>query len=223
MLKRDITYTNPFTEQEVTETHYFHISKADLVRMQLEEHKTSYHTKDGQELTGMHAKLMRILESEDGKAIMEVFEDLIQRSYGIKDGERFRKTAQIWEDFRATEAYSQLFFELTTNAELGAEFFNGVVPHNLDQIAMEVARHATDAAADGAASVADPTGLTTPTPEANADAAVTEAPGPDPELRKRDIANATSENPVVLTRAELTEMDHQVLTSGLADGRFKLS
>jgi hypothetical protein len=50
MLKKRITFTNPFTDQEVTEEHYFHISKADLVEMEMEEHSARY-MKDGEELT----------------------------------------------------------------------------------------------------------------------------------------------------------------------------
>ena len=103
MLKKTITYTNPFTEKEVTEEHYFHISKADLVEMEMEEHGAKY-MKDGNELTGMQAKLQKIIDSEDGKAIMTEFKDIIRRSYGKKDGDRFLKSKDIWEDFAATEA-----------------------------------------------------------------------------------------------------------------------
>jgi hypothetical protein len=38
LVKKTITYMNPFTEKMVTEEHYFHISKADLVEMEMEEH-----------------------------------------------------------------------------------------------------------------------------------------------------------------------------------------
>jgi hypothetical protein len=138
LIERKITYTNPFTDEEVTETHYFHISKADLVEMEMEEHNAAYRAKNGQELTGMQAKLQRIIDSEDGKAIMFEFKDMIRRAYGIRDGNSFRKSAEIWDQFSSTEAFSQLLFELCTNAQKGAEFFNGVVPGNLEQIAAEV-------------------------------------------------------------------------------------
>jgi hypothetical protein len=118
LLKRDITYENPFTGGQVTETHYFHISKTDLVEMELEEHGNTY-VKDGEELTGMQAKLQRIVDSEDGKAIMAEFKDIIRRAYGRKEGERFRKSQEIWDDFAASEAFSQLLWELCTQAEAG--------------------------------------------------------------------------------------------------------
>lgn len=218
MLKRDITYENPFTEKQVTEEHFFHISKADLVEMEIEETGTTY-TKDGDELTGMQAKLQRIVDTLDGKAIMAEFKDIIRRSYGIKDGDRFRKSREIWDDFASTEAFSQLLFELCTKPDEAAAFINGVVPHNLDQIAAEVqaeAEKATQQAAyvEAAKSTGHPS-----------DTAAQPAPPPfeDTTERQRDISQATPEKPVTLTPDEVQAMDSDELKSGVATGRYRLN
>lgn len=208
MLKKTITYENPFTEKEVTEEHYFHISKADLVEMEMEEHGVTYE-KDGETLTGMQAKLQRIVDSQDGKAIMFEIKDIIRRSYGRKDGDSFRKSLTIWEEFAATEAFSQLLFELCTNAEAAAEFMNGVVPSNLEKIADDIRAQAEKAQANGGTSQ-PPMG---PRP------AIVEAK----INREKEIASATSDNPVTLTQAEIVEMESSDLQTGLASGRFKLS
>lgn len=142
MLKKDITYENPFTNDMVTETHYFHISKADLIQMEMEESSETYTDESGKQLTGMQAKLQRIVDSKDGKEIIEQIRDIIRRSYGLKDGDRFRKSAEIWEDFASSEAYAQLLFDLCTDAGNASEFMNGVIPHNLEQIAAEVVEKA---------------------------------------------------------------------------------
>lgn len=210
MLKKTITYDNPFTDKEVTEEHYFHISKADLVQMEMEEHGTRYE-KDGKELTGMQAKLQRIVDAQDGKAIMEEIRDIIRRSYGKKEGDRFLKSQAIWDDFASTEAYSQLIFDLCTDAAAAAEFMNGIVPSNLDKIADEVRAQALAIAQSDGETVQPPMG---PRP------ASAEQSGSN---REQEIAAATSENPVTLTRAELTEMEETQLRSGLAEGRYKLS
>lgn len=233
MIKRTITYENPFTEEKVTETHYFHISKADLVEMELEEHKDTYVNRKGEELTGMQAKLTRIAEAEDGKAIIDTTKDLIRRAYGIKDGEKFRKSAAIWDEFSSSEAFSQLFFELTTDAEKSAEFMNGIIPNNLDQIAEEVKQAAAKADAaeklgtrEPTPAEGDPTGLITPTPPANEDHAREASPFENPDLadlRAKAIINATPEDPVTLTQNEVVAMDHTKMKEGLSDGRFKLS
>jgi hypothetical protein len=205
LLKKTITYENPFTRKEVTEEHYFHISKSDLIEMEMEEHGQSY-VKDGDTLTGMQAKLQRIMDTKDGKAIMSEIKDIIRRSYGRKDGDNFRKTAEIWEEFSSTEAFSQLLFELCTDPGMAAEFINGVVPHNLEAIAEDIRKKAELAQANG--DTAQP------------------PMGPRPEAAQRasDPTGFTEKTtPRVLTKAEVVEMDSNELKSGLAEGRYKLS
>jgi hypothetical protein len=96
LLKKSITYENPFTQQEVTEEHYFHISKADMVEMEMEEHAEKYTKWDkvlnkNVEFTGIQAKIQRLVDTEDGKTIMTILKDLILRAYGKKEGDRFVK------------------------------------------------------------------------------------------------------------------------------------
>lgn len=206
MLKKIITYQNPFTEQEVSEEHYFHISKADLVEMEMEEHSNEYTDKKGEKLTGMQAKLQRIVDSQDGKAIMSEIKDMIRRSYGRKSGDRFLKSKEIRDDFASSEAFSQLFFDLCTDAKASAEFMNGIIPSNLEQIAAEVRQKAEEESRLVAKS--EPTQEET----VKRDFSVERAQGvlTDPEVR-------------VLTTAEIVEMDKDELQSGLATGRYKLN
>ncbi|MDO4845861.1 MAG: hypothetical protein Q3977_04525, partial [Oscillospiraceae bacterium] len=73
------------------------------------------------------------MKDHDGKRIMETIKDLILRSYGEKstDGKRFVKTAEMRDTFAQTEAYSDLFMELVTDAEKAAEFVNGIIPKDV--------------------------------------------------------------------------------------------
>lgn len=232
MLKRDITYTNPFTDQEVTETHYFHISKADLITMEMEEHGSTY-VKDGEELTGMLAKLQRIVDSEDGKAIMREFKDIISRAYGKKEGDRFLKSQEISDRFLASEAYSQLLWELCTQANASAEFVNGIIPKNLNEIAEDVRKQAElrakgiEAQATAKAAAAPAQGDTPAESEAIAAVErVSDATGgdfPKEQTLAERIDVATAENPAVLTEADVSAIDSDTLKSGLATGRIKLS
>lgn len=127
MLKREITYTN-FDNVEVTETFCFHLSKAELIELEVE-------TPDG-----LEAHLTKVSQSQDGKLIIQTMKDLILKSYGIRDGNRFRKSAQIREDFECSEAYSELFMLMATDATAAAEFVVGIMPANLDQ---DIARMTT--------------------------------------------------------------------------------
>ena len=122
MLKKSITYED-FDGNEVTEEFHFHLSKADLVELEM--------SKRG----GLEAWLKRVSESQDGAAIMAEFKKLIGISIGKKspDGRRFEKNLDIRNDFMQSPAYDVLFMELVTDPTKAAEFVNGIIPANLDK------------------------------------------------------------------------------------------
>ena len=117
MLKKTITYLD-YNGTERTEDFYFNLTKAEVAEMEL--------STEG----GLAKKFERIIAAKDSKQIIEIFKDLILRSYGEKspDGKRFIKTQEAREAFEQTEAYSDLFIELASNAESGSAFVNGIVP-----------------------------------------------------------------------------------------------
>lgn len=117
MIKKTITYTD-YKGNERTEDFYFHLTRAEVTRMEM---STS---------GGLSEMINRIIEAQDAPSLISVFEDIIQKSYGVKtlDGRGFVKKKEDLESFMATEAYSQLFMELVTDAEAAAKFINGVFP-----------------------------------------------------------------------------------------------
>jgi hypothetical protein len=129
MIKKTITYSD-FNGNERTEDFYFNLTKAEITKMELS-------TKGG-----LAEMIQRIVAAQDTPAIIEVFEDLIKRAYGVKtpDGRGFIKRADDLEAFMATEAYSQLFMELATDADAAANFVNGVVPADMAKAAAEASK-----------------------------------------------------------------------------------
>jgi hypothetical protein len=127
VLKKTITYTN-FNDEEVTEDHFFHLSKAELVELEM-SHKE-----------GLSEALQKIIAAEDGKAIIKEFKGIILGSYGQRspDGKRFVKTQELRDEFESSEAYSTLFMELVTNTDAAIEFINGIVPQGLEQDAAKI-------------------------------------------------------------------------------------
>lgn len=126
MLKKTITYTD-YNGTERTENYYFNLSKAELTEMELST-------------TGGFAELIQnIIDAQDGPAIMKIFKDIILKAYGEKspDGKRFIKSDELSTAFSQTEAYSELFMELVTDAEKASEFINTIIPAD---IAAEAAR-----------------------------------------------------------------------------------
>lgn len=119
MLKKTITYTD-FNEMERTQDFYFNLTKIELMKMEA--------SVDG----GLAEKLKRISAAQDGVAIMEVMEDLIRRSFGVKTADGgFVKRPEDLAAFVSTEAYSNLFMELVTDADAAVNFVKGILPADL--------------------------------------------------------------------------------------------
>lgn len=117
MLAKPITYTD-YNGDTLTETFYFNLSKAEIAELQL--------THPG----GYAEYLQRIIDARDQAELVKAFKDLIMISYGVKseDGKHFRKSDQISKDFEQSEAYSELFIELLSDADAAANFVNGIMP-----------------------------------------------------------------------------------------------
>lgn len=120
MLKKTITYTD-YDGNERKEDFYFNLNKAEIMEMEM---STS---------GGMAEMLQKIVDSQDAPAIIKAFKELVLKSYGQKspDGKRFIKNATLREEFEQTEAYSQIFMELATNADEAAKFVNGIIPNDV--------------------------------------------------------------------------------------------
>lgn len=117
MLKKAITYTD-YNGVERTEDFYFNLSKAEIMEMEMST-------------TGGLAELIqKVVQTQDAPAIVKIFKDLILKAYGEKspDGKRFIKSSELTQAFEQTEAYSNLFMELATDADAAAKFVNGIIP-----------------------------------------------------------------------------------------------
>ena len=118
MLKKTITYTD-YNGVERTEDFYFNLTKAELMEMEIGT------------TGGMADMIKRIIDAKDAPAIIKIFKELVLKAYGEKsaDGKRFVKSEEISNGFAQTEAYSQLFLELATDADAAAAFVNGIIPN----------------------------------------------------------------------------------------------
>ena len=82
---------------------------------------------------GLSNMITRITETNDYAELSRILKDLIRRSYGVKsdDGKRFVKSPAMTEEFMQTEAYSEMFTELVTDAGATSEFIQGIIPQKL--------------------------------------------------------------------------------------------
>ena len=120
MLKKTITY-HDYNGVEYTQDFYFNLSKAEIMEMEMGT------------TGGLAEMITKIVAAQDAPAIIKIFKDLILKSYGEKsaDGKRFIKSDEISTAFTQTEAYSELFMELATDAEAAAAFVNGIIPSDM--------------------------------------------------------------------------------------------
>lgn len=126
MFKDTITYVD-YDNNEQTEDIFFNLNKVELTKLM-------YSTPGG-----LDKKLEKIIErihKQDMDVVGEMvdfFEDLIKRSYGIKsdDGKRFIKSEDITNSFLQSEAYSTFFEKLFTDPNLVTSFTNGIMPSDI--------------------------------------------------------------------------------------------
>lgn len=121
MLKKTINFTD-MNGQPRSGEFYFNLTKAETMM---------WLTTAG-EYT-LDKVLLRLSEERNGKKIMEMFEDIIHRSYGKKslDGVYFEKNEQLWQEFYQSNAYSEMFVELVTDAKKAADFVRAIIPSDI--------------------------------------------------------------------------------------------
>lgn len=120
MFKITKTYTD-FNGNERKEDFYFHLTEAEVLKMQLGT------------TGGLAETIQRLIDLQDGPAILSIFEDLVMKAYGVKsaDGREFIKNQAIRDSFAQTQAYSDIYVELATDADKASKFINGILPANL--------------------------------------------------------------------------------------------
>ena len=114
MYTEERTYIN-FNGDEVTGVFRFNLTEAELSKLFL--------TTEG----GLEDYLKKITEENDRKKLIEIYEELLDMSYGEKtaDGD-FMKSPEILAKFKAKAVYSDFYMDWLTDADKASEFINGI-------------------------------------------------------------------------------------------------
>lgn len=121
MLKKTIKYTD-YNGVNREELFYFNLTKAEIMEMEMST------------VGGFAEMIEKVVAAQDMPTLIKTFKDLILKAYGEKspDGRGFIKYDDdgrpLSRKFEQTEAYSELFMELATDAEAATAFINGIVP-----------------------------------------------------------------------------------------------
>lgn len=129
MYIKEIKYTD-YNGNERTEKHYFNLNETELTKMELSING------------GFTAYMDQLLEAQDTSRMMQIVDEIIDRSYGRKslDGHLFEKSPQILAEFKASEAYNKFFIETAMDQEKVTEFILGVMPDNFQAKMAEAAK-----------------------------------------------------------------------------------
>lgn len=126
MLKQTIKYTD-YNGVEREEAFWFNLNKAELMEMEMST------------VGGFAEMIEKIIAAQDTPTLVKIFKEFILKAYGEKspDGRGFMKLDEygrpLSRKFVQTEAYSELFMKLSTDAEAAAAFINGIVPAEFTQ------------------------------------------------------------------------------------------
>ena len=117
MFKYTATFTD-YNGEERTEDFYFNLSKAELMEMNLRK------------AGGFESWIQRVINAEDQETLVDTFKQIVLSAYGEKDetGRRFIKSPELSKAFSETEAYSDLFMKLVTDADFASEFCTKICP-----------------------------------------------------------------------------------------------
>lgn len=143
MIKKTISFVD-FNNTTRSEEHYFNLTKADVVQMEL-----------GAKGNSLTEYLQQVVNSENGAELLAVLDDFLSKSYGVKsvDGRNFMKSPEIYAQFRSSNAYSEFFMEMLENPTEMARFFTELINVNSavnpDLSPSEQARQASEALMQG--------------------------------------------------------------------------
>jgi len=153
MLKKEMTYED-YDGKSVTETLYFHLSKPELIELEL-----SYPE-------GIEAALKKMVEEENRSSILAFFKKIVLLAYGVRaeEGKRFIKSEEVSLAFSQTNAYNELYMLFFTDSDEAIKFLKGILPNDLsEQVNEEDLKQRMIAVGKSsvAEEVIDPTTLTT--------------------------------------------------------------
>jgi hypothetical protein len=155
MLKKTIEFKD-LEGKTHTRDFYFHIKKDLLIEQEM--------IHEG----GFKARLQGIIDSKNGRQIMDAFKEIIAMSVGEKseDGLSFLQSKERSEWFMGTDAYTEFFMELVTDADGAAKFINAIMPSDVEQAAAKMEARMKRAGLDMAADTTqDSATANLPTPD----------------------------------------------------------
>jgi hypothetical protein len=100
------------------------------VQLELEAQEES-----GNPELGYGEYIQRVVKSNNGAAIMNLFKELLQSSCGFREGNEFIQSEEYSERFINSAAFDALLTIFLTNPDEASVFVNGIMPRELMELA----------------------------------------------------------------------------------------
>lgn len=116
MLAEKIKYVD-LDGQELEETFYFNLSKAEMVELELI-------------YGGLEDYMNRLVQDRNTAELVKFYKAFILKAYGERgvDRKRFIKSQELRDKFEQTDAFSELFCKLTLDIDYAKRFLMGILP-----------------------------------------------------------------------------------------------
>lgn len=127
MIQLTRTYKD-FNGNERTEDFMFNLTSAEVLDLELSENG------------GLSEIMKKLSSQQDIKEIIKIFRNIVSLAYGEKsaDGRLFEKSPELTRKFMATQAYSDIYYELVTDVNKASAFINAIVPSDLREKMNEI-------------------------------------------------------------------------------------
>lgn len=117
MIKQHIKFYDVIEEKEVEKDFYFHLNKAEIIRILSRAGEVDWET-----------YVRNILDSNDPDKILNLFESIIHDAVGQRTPEGlFVKTKDFRDAFIASEAYGELFIKFLSEQEFAQKFWQSII------------------------------------------------------------------------------------------------
>lgn len=117
MIKQHIKFFDIIEEKEVEKDFYFHLNKAEIIRILSRAGEADWET-----------YVRNILESNDPDKILNLFESIIHDAVGQRTPEGlFVKTKDFRDAFIASEAYGELFIKFLSEEDFAQKFWQSII------------------------------------------------------------------------------------------------
>lgn len=117
MIKQHIKFFDIIEEKELEKDFYFHLNKAEIIRILSRAGEADWET-----------YVRNILESNDPDKILNLFESIIHDAVGQRTPEGlFVKTKDFRDAFIASEAYGELFIKFLSEEDFAQKFWQSII------------------------------------------------------------------------------------------------